>query len=125
MSQELILNWLNELSETVKERDLERHMALVSKKVQVYGLPSEKIVDYRGWLRRRKSEFNRKILIGIEYTDLNIKTITLRRLGFNIVETMHAHNGKRIIIQKEIMLELEDNDKWRVVEETIKDWSRE
>ena len=125
MSQELILNWLSELSESVKDRDLERHMALVSKKVQVYGLPSEKIVDYRGWLRRRKSEFKRNILSGISYKDLSIKTITLRRLGFQITETMLAHNGQQVIIQKEIMLEMEEDNNWRVVEETITGWSKQ
>jgi hypothetical protein len=123
MSQELILNWLDELSESVKLRDLHRHMALVSKKVQVYGLPSNTTVDYKGWMRRRKSEFSRNILSGIKYDNLTLKAITLRRLQFQITETMHARSGKRVIIQKQIMLELEDDDKWRVVEETIKGWS--
>jgi len=123
MSQELILNWLDELSESVKLRDLQRHMALVSKKVQVYGLPNKSTVDYKGWLQRRKSEFNRNILNGIKYDNLTLKAITLRRLRFQITETMHARSGKRVIIQKEITLELESDEKWRVVEENIKDWS--
>lgn len=123
MSQELILNWLDELSESVKLRDLQRHMSLVSKKVQVYGLPSNAIVGYKGWLRRRKSEFHREILSGIKYDNLTLKTITLRRLLFQVTETMHARSGQRVIIQKEIMLELEEDEKWRVVEETIKGWS--
>ena len=122
MSQELILNWLDELSESVKHHDLDAHMALVSKKVQVYGLPSKNIVNYQGWKKRRGNEFERNLLASLSFSNLNIKTITLRRFGFEVTETMLATNGKSLNIEKEMILELEDDEKWRVVEETIKEW---
>ena len=125
MSQELILNWLEQLSESVKQHDLDAHMALVSKKVRVYGLPSNNIVNYQGWKKRRGNEFERNLLASLSFSNLNIKTITLRRFGFQVTETMLATNGKSLSIDKEIILELEDDEQWRVVEETIKKWQRD
>ncbi len=123
MSQELILNWLNRVSESVKKRDLDAHMALVSKKVQVYGIPNREFaLGYRDWYLRRRNEFNNDRLASLSYKTLNIKTISLRRLGFQITEIMQATNGLQIEIDKDIMLEQEDDNQWRVVEETIHQW---
>jgi hypothetical protein len=122
MSQELILNWLNRMSESVKNRDLEAHMGLVSQKVKVYGIPNQETLGYQDWYRRRRNEFNNNRLANLSYNNLNIKTISLRRLGFQVTEIMHATNGQQIQINKEILLEQEEDNQWRVVEETIQQW---
>lgn len=122
MSQEVILNWLNRMSESVKKRDLDAHMGLVSKKVLVYGIPNQESLGYYDWKRRRRNEFYQNLLANLIYSDLSIKTITLRRLGFEVTETMQAITGQLIHIDKEIILEQEADNEWRVVEETIKHW---
>jgi len=122
MSQELIINWLKRLSESVKNRDLETHMGLVSKKVRVYGIPNQASLGYQDWYRRRRNEFNNNRLASLSYNNLNIKTITLRRLGFQVTEIMQATNGQQIQINKDILLEQEEDNQWRVVEETIQQW---
>ena len=124
MSQELILNWLNRMTESVKKRDLDAHMALVSKKVLVYGIPEQASLGYYDWKRRRRNEFYKNRLASLTYSDLNIMTITMRRLGFQITETMQATTGQGVLIDKEIILEQEADNEWRVVEETIKHWHR-
>ncbi|MCG6887690.1 MAG: hypothetical protein LJE74_10815 [Proteobacteria bacterium] len=123
MSQELIVNWLNRVSETITQRDLDAHMALVSKQVKVYGIPGQALIDYRGWKKRRQYELEHDKLAGLEYRDLRIKTITLRRLGFEVTESMHGKNGRHIMIHKDVMLEQERDNEWRVVEETVRDWT--
>jgi hypothetical protein len=123
MSQELIVNWLHRLSETVKHRDLVGHMALVSSRVQVYGVPGRDVIDYKGWMTRRRNEFDNKLLTGLRYDNLQIKTIALRHLGFSVTETMQAREGSWIIIDKDIILEQEDDGEWRVIEETIRRWN--
>ena len=120
MSQEVILNWLNHMSESVKQRDLDTHMGLVSRKVQVYGIPNQESLGYADWQRRRRNEFEQNRLASLTYSDMKIKTITLRRLGFEITEIMQANPGQKIPIDKEIILEQESDNQWRVVEETIK-----
>jgi hypothetical protein len=122
MSQELILNWLKRVSESVKNRDLDAHMALVSKNVRIYGIPNQEILGYRDWYQRRRNEFKNDRLASLSYKNLSIRTITLRRLGFSITELMQATNGQQIKIDKDIMLEQEEDKQWRVVEETIHQW---
>ena len=122
MSQELIINWLKRLTESVKNRDLETHMGLVSKKVRVYGIPNQASLGYQDWYRRRRNEFNNNRLASLSYNNLNIKTISLRRLGFQVTEIMQATNGQQIQINKDILLEQEEDNQWRVVEETIQQW---
>ena len=122
MSQELIVNWLNRMSESVQKQDLDAHMGLVSKKVLVYGIPNKGSLDYDDWLRRRRNEFYQNLLASLSYKNLNIKTISLRRLGFQITEIMQAISGQSVHIDKEVILEQEADSEWRVVEETIKDW---
>ncbi|HEB55962.1 MAG TPA: hypothetical protein ENI98_06605 [Gammaproteobacteria bacterium] len=125
MSQTIIGNWLEQLTRSVETRDLAAHMALVSQRVQVYGLPGGQIVDYSQWQKRRYTEFSQAQLLALSYQLLNIKTITSRRLGFHVEETMQACNGMCIFIDKDIILEREADDHWRVVEERIHHWKLE
>ena len=124
MSQQVILNWLDRLSDSVKKRDLDGHMGLVSKKVLVYGVPDQESLGYYDWKRRRRNEFYKNRLASLTYSELTIKTITLQRLGFQITEVMQATTGQKVQIEKEIILEHESDNEWRVVEETITNWHR-
>lgn len=122
MSEVDIRNWLKNLTETVNAKDLKKHMDLISKKVIVYGMPSGKELNYDGWQQRRKSEFKLNAIKSLSYDKLKIKNIGLRRLTFTIQEVIDASNGDLAIINKEIILEQEKDNKWRAVEETIKNW---
>ena len=122
MSELDIRKWLSNITETVKAKDLEKHMALVSENVAVYGLPSGKTLSYADWRKRRKSEFQRDLIKDLKYDNLKIKTFGLRRLIFDIEEIMDGTNGDLAIIQKQVVLEQAQDNLWRVVEETINDW---
>lgn len=122
MSENTVRQWLKALAESVAERNLNRHMDLVSQRVYVYGLPGNKSVDYKGWRQRRKNEFSRGLLKSLSHNEIKIKTITLRRIGFQTTETLEAANGTRVIVNKDIMLEQEEDKNWRVVEEKINNW---
>lgn len=122
MSQQVIHQWLDSMSKSVAMRDLEKHMALVSPYVKVYGVPGRATIDYEGWRLRRKNEFENNLLTRLSYKVVRIKTQALRRLAFQVEETMAARNGKAVVLDKDIMLELEPDDKWRVVEEKIRHW---
>jgi hypothetical protein len=122
MSELDIRKWLTNVSETVNNKDLERHMGLVSENVAIYGMPSGKTLSYADWYTRRKNEFKRNILKSLTYNNLKIKTIGLRRLIFDVEEVMEGNNGDIAIIDKQIILEQDLDEAWRVVEETIKNW---
>jgi len=125
MSQTIIGNWLEQLTRSVEKRDLDAHMRLVSERVQVYGLPGGQIINYNQWKKRRYTEFSQAQLLALGYRLLNIKAITSRRLAFHVEETMQACNGMCVFIDKDIILELETDDQWRVVEENIHHWKLE
>ena len=122
MSELNIRKWLSNITDTIKAKDLETHMDLVSENVAVYGMPSGKILNYADWYARRQSEFKRNLLKSVDYRNLNIKTFGLRRLIFDIEEIMDGSNGDMAIINKQVVLEEEQDNKWRVVEETIENW---
>ena len=122
MSENDIRKWLSSITETVEARDLEKHMDLVSENVAIYGMPSGKTLNYADWRGRRKNEFKRGLLNSLTYNNLKIKTIGLRRLIFDIEEVMDGAKGDMAIINKQIILEQDLDDKWLVVEEVVKDW---
>ncbi len=122
MSELDIRKWLSDISESVRERDIDRHMNLVSEKVSVYGLPNGKVLNFDDWRQRRENEFKRGILKAISYDKLQVKNFGLRRLIFGIEEIMDATNGDMVIINKQVILEQEDDNQWRVVEESIHNW---
>lgn len=122
MSENDIRKWLSNITETVKTKDLKKHMGLVSESVMVYGMPKGKTLNYADWENRRKSEFQRNLIKDISYDNLKIKNIGLRRLIFDIQEVMDGTNGDMAYIKKQVVLEQEQDEQWRVVEETIKYW---
>ena len=122
MSELDIRKWLSNITETVKTKDLQKHMDLISENVMVYGMPSGKTLDYSDWKKRRESEFKRDLIKDLTYDNLQIKNFGLRRLIFTIQEVMNGKNDDMAIINKQVVLEQEQDDQWRVVEETIKNW---
>lgn len=122
MSELDIKKWLSSITETVKERDLQKHMGLVSENVVIYGMPKGNTLNYADWYARRKSEFERDILKDLTYHNLQVKNFGLRRLTFSIEEIMDGTNGDMAVINKQVILEQEQDEQWRVVEEAIKDW---
>ena len=122
MSELDIRKWLSNISESVSNKDLKGHMDLVSENVAIYGMPGGKTLSYADWYTRRKSEFKRNILKSLTYNNLKIKTIGLRRLIFDVEEVMEGTNGDIAIINKQVILEQDMDEAWRVVEETIKNW---
>ena len=122
MSELDIRKWLSNIEKTIESKDLDQHMALVSENVMVYGMPSGKTLSYADWRKRRESEFKRNLIKKLAYDNLQIKNFGLRRLIFTIQEIIDGTNADMAIINKQIVLEQEQDEQWRVVEETIKDW---
>ncbi len=124
MAQHIAEDWLKALSESVKNQDINSHMRLVSKNVHVYGIPGIETLNYQQWLYRRHNEFLHNRLFSLKHKIIRIKTDQQRRLGFEVEEQMMATEGKVYIIHKDILLEREQDDNWRVVEEKIHSWQK-
>jgi len=120
--QTIIATWIAGITTSVKNRNLEAHMQLVSPTVQVYGMPSKAVIDFKEWRTRRKVEFKSGELLSINYEIQRIITTMPRRITFTAVENLLNNTGKLIRLDKTIILEKEADGVWRVVEESIKDW---
>jgi len=122
MAKNIAEDWLQALSDSVKDQDINAHMRLISKNVCVYGIPGMDTLNYKQWLYRRHNEFLHKRLLSINYKLIRIKNDQQRRLGFEVEEQMLSTNGQVVIISKDILLEREQDENWRVVEENINSW---
>jgi hypothetical protein len=72
MSPEKIArNWMQEVAVTAAAGDLEAHMDLVSKRVQVVGEPGFDGIDYADWVRQCSHEFENRLLKGVDYRGSN------------------------------------------------------
>ena len=118
----VIYDWQNAMGESISKRDLPNHMELISKKVEVFGNPSKNSINYTGWYKRRKNEFENESVICVSYANTKIKTITLRRIIFNVNESIVGTDGRIITANIDVILEREDDDKWRLVEQNIRSW---
>ena len=114
--------WCLDISQSIKQRDFDKHMQLVSTKVKVYGMPSKGVIDFKEWRSRRKFEFENDSLMALNYQDIKLIGSSAKRLRFTASETMLGNDGKMVILNKHFILELEENGIWRVVEENVNDW---
>ena len=121
---QVVHKWLEAMSKTIGERDLPKHMELISKKIEVFGNPSKESINYAGWYKRRKNEFDKQNVICVSYNNTQIRTITLRRIIFNVNESIVGTDGRIIALNLDVILEREDDDTWRLVEQTIRSWKR-
>ena len=121
-AENIVRTWCMELSESIKKQNLDKHMQLVSKRVQVYGMPTEDTINYRQWELRRKNEFENDELLALNFKDTQLISSTLKRLRFHTLQTMLGKSGKMVLLDKNITLELEDDHVWRVIEEKINAW---
>ncbi len=117
---QIIDKWLEAMSRSIAQRDLPAHMELISKKVEVFGNPSKENINYTGWYKRRKNEFEKQNVVCVSYANIKIKTITQRRIIFNVNESIAGTDGRIITLNQDVILEREDDDQWRIVEQNIR-----
>ncbi len=122
LAEQTIHAWCIDLSKSIKQQDIEKHMQLVSQRVQVYGMPTKDTINYRQWKSRRKNEFANDTLLAINFREMRLISSTPKRLRFNTQETMLGNNGKMVLLDKNITLEFEDDHSWRVIEEKVNSW---
>lgn len=113
-AEQIARQWLDAVSFSAATWNLDAHMQLVSRQVEVTGIPNIQSIDYTGWKQRRKNEFEKKLLHSLNYRLLDILKGEEAALHFNVEETMRAYNGKAVIIEKEITLLREEDGQWRV-----------
>ncbi len=118
-SSRIIKHWLSELAYSAATWDLDAHMALVSKKVVVTGIPGIEKIDYHGWKIRRRNEFKKKWLHSLSHRKTELLNERSDFITFSVQEQMRDHTKRCIELTKEVTLHQEQDGQWRVVREHI------
>jgi len=114
--------WCMDMSATVQQQKLDAHLNLISPRIHVYGVPKVGVIDFKEWETRRRNELTNKELLVLNYQKIRLITSTQRRLTFNTTETMISKDGHMVILDKNIVLEKEEDGCWRAIEENINSW---
>jgi ketosteroid isomerase-like protein len=108
--------WLAASARTANAKDFKAHMDLISRKVQVFGIPGIEVIGYDDWAKQCRHEFETGVLKNVSYTGMKVQVMTPGRVMFKTVE---ASDGAVQAHGVEIILEKETDGQWRVVQERI------
>jgi len=111
--------WLAASARTANAKDFDAHMDLISRKVQVFGIPGIEVIGYDDWAKQCQHEFAAGVLKNVSYDGMKVQVMTPGRVMFKTVETVEASDGTINAQGVEIILEKETDGKWRVVQERI------
>ena len=118
MSEAIAKQWLHDAATSANNKDHTTHMALISKKVSLQGIPGYENIGYDDWAAQTKHEFENDILKNVRYDGFKLITSTPTHIMFKTFETVEANDGTINAQGVEMLLEKED-DQWRLVQERI------
>jgi hypothetical protein len=111
--------FLTERARTANDKAYEAHMALVSRRVQVLGVPGFEVLGYDDWARQCAHEFREGILEGVSYRGLKVLVDRPTRVMFKTLETVEASDGTADTRGIEVVIEREEDGAWRVIQERV------
>lgn len=119
MSQRLAEQWLKDLARTANEKELESHMALISKNIRLYGVPGYEAIGYADWNRQCGHEFENNILKSVQYEGMYLLDESNSSIRFRTFETVEGTDGMVNAHGIEILLELESDGQWRMTQQRV------
>ena len=111
--------WLDASALTATKRDFDGHFSLISQKVQVTGMPGFESISYDDWARASKKDFEDKVLDSVSYEGLKMSAHNDKQIMFKTLETVHVNDGSKKTHGVEIVLQLEEDGVWRVIQERV------
>jgi ketosteroid isomerase-like protein len=119
MGLEIAQRWLEDLEQSANEKDYQAHMDLISRQVSVFGIPGFEVIGYEDWARQCKHEFENNILKQVSYGPMKIVAHAPGRVMFKTIEKVEATDGTSNTNGVEIIIQKEDDGKWRVLQERV------
>lgn len=118
-SLSIIEHWLNGCSQSVQDYDHAAHMNLISKDIQVFGIPGFDVIGYQDWYAQTEHEFSQRLILDAKYEGIKIRQENETKIMFATMESITA-SDKSINTQAiEVVLAKEADDEWRVIQERI------
>lgn len=119
MSKEIAETWLKEFVDTANAKNLSDHMALISRRISLHGVPGFETIAYDDWYRQCEHEFENNLLKSVQYEGFKLVTETSKAIMFKTFETVEGTDGIANAHGVEILLEQEDDGQWRMVKQRI------
>ncbi len=113
------LQWLADSARTATERNFSEHMNLISRKVALFGVPGFEVIQYDEWASQCEHEFVTGTLSSVSYDDFKLIGSNGNRVMFKTIETVIAADGQKNENGIEVILEKEDDDVWRLIQERL------
>lgn len=119
MSIQIVEKLLQEMARSANEKDYAAHMDLISQQVSVFGIPGFDVIGYDDWARQCRHEFDNNILKCVDYGPIKVVAHAPGRVMFKTLETVEATDGTRNSNGVEIIIQKENDGKWRVLQERV------
>jgi len=117
--QKIAEQWLTQSADSAGQRDLDAHMGMISKRVSVQGVPGFENIDYTIWYEQCKEQFERNMIKSVAYKGFNLISATDSQINFTVYETVVGTDSSLNEQIVEMLLEKEDDDVWRLVQERV------
>lgn len=118
-TQDIVQNWLDSCCETIQQYDHTAHMNLISRDIQVFGVPGFEVIGYADWHSQCEYEFKEKVIERASYDSLKIQHSNEDQVMFLIKETICATDGTVDTHPVEIELSREQDGQWRATRERL------
>lgn len=112
-------SFLDKMAQTANAKDVDAHMGLISRNVTVLGVPGIDSIDYDDWANQCQHEFAEDILDSVHFEGLKVLAATDSRIMFKTTETVTGTDGSVNENVVEIMIALESDGVWRLVQERV------
>lgn len=120
-NQEIAQQWLDNCCSTIQQYDHDAHMNLISKDIQVFGIPGFEVINYDDWYSQCEYEFQEKLIAEASYSGLKVRSANDEQIMFLTTETIRATDGTVDSHPLEVVLRKEQDGQWRVVQERLLD----
>ncbi len=118
-AQKIAQKWLDASALTATNKDFEGHFDLISKKVRVTGVPGFESISYDDWARASEKDFKEGVLDSVSYEGLKMNAHNDTQIMFKTLESINVNDGSKKTQGVEILIELEEDGVWRVIQERV------
>lgn len=118
-AQQIAEQWLAQAAESAAQKNLKAHMAMISKRVSLLGVPGFDNINYDTWYTQCRHQFENAMIASIAYKGFNLLGATDSQINFTVFERVVGTDGTLNEQVVEMSLEKEDDDVWRLVQERV------
>jgi len=118
-AQQIAEQWLTDAAESAAKKDLNTHMGMISKRISVQGVPGFDNIDYKQWYGQCSHQFEHAMIESVAYKGFNLISATETQIMFTAFEAVMGTDGTLNEQIVEMLLEKEDDDQWRLLQERV------